>query len=149
MRAVVQRVLEASVLVEDQEVGRINEGLLIYLGVGSSDTEDDLLYVANKVVGLRIFQDENGHMNKSLVEVGGSALVISQFTLFGDVRRGKRPSFTSAMEPVEANLMYEAFIKKLKLQDINCEKGIFGAMMKVSSVNDGPVTILIDSQKLF
>jgi D-tyrosyl-tRNA(Tyr) deacylase len=149
MRAVVQRVTRATVSVEGREVGRCGPGLLIYLGVGEMDLDRDLTYLVNKIAGLRIFQDQNYHMNKSLMDIGGSALVISQFTLFGDVRRGMRPSFTSAKEPVQAKRMYEAFIIALEAQGIPCGKGIFGAMMQVESINDGPVTILLDSTKIF
>lgn len=149
MRAVVQRVDHASVQVDGVEIGRIERGILVYLGVGAEDTVRDLDYLSNKVSGLRIFSDEKGHMNRSVLDVGGSALVISQFTLHGDVRRGKRPSFTAAMEPASANDLYERFCKSLEATGLPCARGRFGAMMQVFSVNDGPVTILLDSQKLF
>jgi D-tyrosyl-tRNA(Tyr) deacylase len=149
MRAVVQRVTKATVSVDGTEVGRIGPGLLIYLGVGENDAEADLTYLTNKIAGLRIFQDENDRMNKSVKDIGGGALVISQFTLFGDARRGMRPSFITAKEPVEANRMYEAFVRALETAGVPCGKGIFGAMMQVESVNDGPVTILLDSTKVF
>jgi D-tyrosyl-tRNA(Tyr) deacylase len=149
MRAVVQRVTQAAVSVNGVETGRIGRGLLIYLGVGAADKQADLTYLVHKAAGLRIFADDNGHMNRSVTDVGGSALVISQFTLFGDVRRGKRPSFTDAMEPISANQMYEAFVTGLKSCGVPCAQGVFGAMMAVQSVNDGPVTILLDSTKLF
>jgi D-tyrosyl-tRNA(Tyr) deacylase len=149
MRAVVQRVKEASVTVDAKVVGRTGPGLLVYLGVGADDTEKDLDYLVSKVAGLRIFQDDNGHMNRSVVDVGGGALVISQFTLFGDVRRGKRPSFISAMAPEAANAMYERFAAALNAGGVPTATGVFGAMMDVASVNDGPVTILLDSKKLF
>ncbi len=149
MRAVVQRVAEAVVSVDHRTVGSVGKGLLVYLGVGDGDTAADLDYLVKKVAGLRIFPDERGHMNRSVVDVGGGALVISQFTLFGDVRRGKRPSFISAMPPEEANRMYEGFCETLSRLGVPTARGEFGAMMMVSSVNDGPVTILLDSKKLF
>ncbi len=149
MRAVVQRVTSAEVSVDGAVVGRIREGLLVYLGVGRDDTDKDLEYMVGKVAGLRIFRDDTGAMNRSVVDVSGSALVISQFTLHGDVRRGKRPSFISAMEPGEALKVYDEFVNRLSQFGVACEKGVFGAMMDVQSVNDGPVTILLDSTKLF
>ena len=149
MRAVVQRVKEASVSVDAEIVGSVENGLLVYLGVGKNDTRKDMEYLAAKIAGLRIFGDDAGNMNRSVIDVDGSALVISQFTLHGDVRRGRRPSFTDAMEPVAANELYEQFVSMLQELDVPCEKGVFGAMMDVRSVNDGPVTILLDSEKLF
>jgi D-tyrosyl-tRNA(Tyr) deacylase len=149
MRAVVQRVGEAGVEVDGEEVGRVGAGLLVYLGVGKDDTERDLEYLANKVAGLRIFPDEKHSMNRSVIDAGGSALVISQFTLHGDVRRGKRPSFDGAMEPNAAEQMYERFVERLESLGVPCATGLFGAMMNVRSTNDGPVTILIDSRKTF
>jgi D-aminoacyl-tRNA deacylase len=149
MRAVVQRVSEASVSVNDRVTGRISDGILIYLGVGIDDTEKDIDYLVGKVAGLRIFPDEENHMNRSVLDIGGSALVISQFTLFGDVRRGKRPSLTTAMAPDMAEKYYEAFCRRLTALGIHTEKGSFGAMMIVTSTNSGPVTILIDSHKAF
>lgn len=149
MRAVVQRVTEASVSINGNIVGRISAGLLIYLGVGRQDTAEDLRYLVGKIAGLRIFADEAGQMNRSITDVEGTALVISQFTLFGDVRRGKRPSFTDAMAPDLAYRMYEDFVTALTAAGVPCEKGVFGAMMQVASVNDGPVTILVDSSKQF
>ena len=143
MRAVVQRVSEASVAVDGVEVGRVGRGLLVYLGVGAGDTDDDLEYLAAKIAGLRIFPDAAHAMNRSVVDAGGGALVVSQFTLYGDVRRGKRPSFTDAMEPARAEAVYERFASRLEAL------GVFGAMMEVRSVNDGPVTILLDSHKAF
>ena len=144
-----QRVKEASVRVAGELVGRTGKGLLIYLGIGRNDTEADLGYLVQKIAGLRIFSDDNGHMNRSVVEVGGTALAVSQFTLFGDVRRGKRPSFTDAMAPAQAEAMYEAFVEALRRAGVPCETGVFGAMMDIASVNDGPVTILVDSEKQF
>ena len=149
MRAVVQRVREARVLVDGAEVGGIGEGLLVYLGVGSGDTDADLGYLAEKIAGLRVFRDDAAAMNLSVVDVGGRALVVSQFTLYGDARRGKRPSFTAAMEPAAAEEMYGRFASRLEALGVPCARGAFGAMMDVHSVNDGPVTILIDSRKLF
>jgi D-tyrosyl-tRNA(Tyr) deacylase len=149
MRAVVQRVREARVSVDGALRGGIGEGLLVYLGVGSGDTDADLDYLADKVAGLRVFRDAAAAMNRSVVDVGGSALVVSQFTLYGDVRRGKRPSFTDAMEPAAAEAMYERFIDRLEWLGVPCAHGVFGATMDVCSVNDGPVTILLDSKKLF
>ena len=144
-----QRVDGAHVTVDDAEVGRIGPGLLVYLGVGKTDSEKDVAYLAEKVAGLRIFPDDTGAMNRSIVDMGGSALVISQFTLFGDVRRGRRPSFASAMAPEAAVRIYERFIAALKSFNVPCSSGRFGAMMEVSAVNNGPVTILIDSAKCF
>ena len=149
MRAVVQRVKEASVSVDAEIVGSVKNGLLVYLGVCKSDTRADLEYLAAKIAGLRIFADDAGNMNRSVIDLDGSALVISQFTLYGDVRRGRRPSFTDAMEPVTANELYEQFVSMLQDLGVPCARGIFGAMMDVRSVNDGPVTILLDSSKLF
>ena len=149
MRAVVQRVKEASVSVDAEIVGSVENGLLVYLGVGKNDTRKDMEYLAAKIAGLRIFGDDAGNMNRSVIDVDGSALVISQFTLHGDARRGRRPSFTDAMEPVAANELYLQFVSMLQELDVPCEKGVFGAMMDVRSVNDGPVTILLDSAKLF
>lgn len=149
MRAVVQRVSKASVSVHGDLVGSIDQGLLVYLGVGKGDTEIDVSYLAKKIVGLRIFSDDQGLMNRSVSEVGGRALVISQFTLHGDVRRGRRPSFGDAMEPEEANRLYLEFVGEMQKLGVACEKGVFRAMMDVASSNDGPVTILLDSKKLF
>ena len=149
MRTVVQRVTEASVSVNGEIVGSVKSGLLVYLGVGKNDTRNDLEYLAAKIAGLRIFGDDAGNMNRSVIDIGGSALVISQFTLHGDARRGRRPSFTDAMEPVAANELYEQFVSTLQDLGVPCGKGVFGAMMDVRSVNDGPVTILLDSKKLF
>lgn len=148
MRAVIQRVSRASVKVEGNTLGSIRCGLLIFLGVGEGDTEADLRYIADKAAGLRIFCDENGKMNLSVVDVGGEVLVISQFTLYGDCRKGKRPSFSKSMEPEAANKMYEQFIENFKSRGIKTEHGEFGADMKVELLNDGPVTILLDSSKI-
>jgi D-aminoacyl-tRNA deacylase len=145
----VQRVSEASVEVDGAVVGRVGRGLLVYLGVGAGDTEEDLEYLAAKVAGLRIFPDEAHAMNRSAVDAGGGALVVSQFTLYGDARRGKRPSFTDAMEPGAAEAMYERFADALERLGLPTARGVFGAHMLVRSVNDGPVTILLDSKKAF
>jgi D-tyrosyl-tRNA(Tyr) deacylase len=149
MRAVVQRVSSAEVQVEGRMVGKIGGGLLVFLAVGKEDDEKDLKYLSEKIWGLRIFQDENGKMNLSLIDAGGELLIVSQFTLYGDVRKGKRPSFTDSAEPKIAEKFYEEFIKMSVDKGIKTEKGIFGAEMKVSLINDGPVTILLDSKKIF
>jgi D-aminoacyl-tRNA deacylase len=149
MRAVVQRVSEASASVDGREVGRVGRGLLVYLGVGAGDADADLEYLAQKIAGLRIFPDDAHAMNRSVVDGGGGALVVSQFTLYGDARRGKRPSFTDAMEPAAAEAMYERFAARLEQLGVPSARGVFGAMMHVRSVNDGPVTILLDSRKAF
>lgn len=145
MRVVVQRVKHSSVAVDANIVGKINEGLLILLGIKNGDTQKDVTWLANKVVSLRIFEDENGKMNKELKEINGSILLISQFTLYGDCVKGKRPSFIEAAKPEIAIPLYEKFIDTLKNQGINVETGIFGADMKVDLLNDGPVTLVIDS----
>lgn len=149
MRAVVQRVKRASVTVDDKVVSEIKKGLLILLGVAKEDTPTDIDYLANKVANLRIFQDEGGKMNLSLLEIGGEALVVSQFTLYGDCRRGRRPSFTAAAQPEKADEMYQGFIAALRRMRIKTKGGIFQAYMDVELLNDGPVTILLDSRKLF
>ena len=149
MRAVVQRVTEASVKVDENIVGKINEGLMVLLGVGNDDNEKDLDYLVGKVLGLRIFQDENDKMNLSLLDVKGELLVVSQFTLYGDVRKGKRPSFSTSASPEIGNKYYEEFINKTRALGVRTETGIFGAHMNVSLVNNGPVTILLDSKKVF
>lgn len=149
MRAVVQRVSSAKVEVEGDLVGKINKGLLVFLGVGEEDQAEDLDYLFHKVIGLRIFEDDNGKMNLSIQDIDGQILVISQFTLYGDMRKGNRPSFSKAAHPDIAKEIYRKFIDKLKGMDIHTEEGVFGAHMDVSLVNDGPVTILIDSKKTF
>ncbi|HVH88007.1 MAG TPA: D-aminoacyl-tRNA deacylase [Terriglobales bacterium] len=149
MRAVVQRVTEASVTVDHEVIGRIGKGLVILLGVSKTDTTAAADYMVEKVLGLRIFEDNEGKMNLSVREAGGALLVVSQFTLFGDVRRGKRPSFDEAARPEQAKALYEHVVEKIRQQGIECFTGKFQAMMQVSLVNDGPVTILIDSEKLF
>ena len=149
MRAVVQRVKRACVTVSGATVGEIGQGLLVLLGVGQSDTEAAADYLADKIAGLRIFDDEAGRMNRGVGEVDGAVLVVSQFTLFGDVRRGKRPSFDAAAPPEVARRLYEYFVNRLRAAGLRCETGRFQEMMEVDLVNDGPVTILIDSEKSF
>ncbi len=149
MRAVVQRVSEASVSVDDETVGQVANGLLVLLGVGEGDTEADARYIARKVAGLRIFGDEQGLMNLSVHDVGGSVLMISQFTLYGDCRKGRRPSFTQAADPDEANRLYELTVDLLREGGLDVATGVFQAMMDVSLVNRGPVTVLLDSGKAF
>ena len=148
MRAVVQRVTNADVKIDGRENGKIDNGLLVLLGVGNGDTEEDMKYIADKIIKLRIFSDENDKMNLSLEDVGGSMLVISQFTLYGDCSHGRRPYFGNAMEPVSANEMYEKFVAYIREQGIHTETGEFGADMKVSLTNDGPVTIILESKNL-
>ena len=149
MRAVVQRVKESKVEVEGKNVGAIGPGLLIFLGVGEDDSEKDCDYLANKIVHLRIFPDREDLMNLSLVDTGGSALVVSQFTLWGDCRKGRRPSFVRAARPEKAEELYERFIGLLKEKGIDVATGQFQAMMEVSLINDGPVTLMLDSAKGF
>lgn len=149
MRAVVQRVLRASVEVDGELVGAIDRGLLAFVGAGQGDTDRDAEYLADKVAGLRVFEDEAGRMSRSVQETGGAILAVSQFTVFGDVRRGRRPSFDQAMEPVEAERLVEVFVGALRRAGLHTATGRFRAMMRVLADNDGPVTILIDSRKLF
>ena len=146
MRAVVARVTNADVKIDGRVNGKIDNGLLVLLGVGNGDTEEDMKYIADKIIKLRIFSDENDKMNLSLEDVGGSMLVISQFTLYGDCSHGRRPYFGNAMEPVSANEMYEKFVAYIREQGIHTETGEFGADMKVSLTNDGPVTIILESK---
>ena len=146
MRAVVQRVTNADVKIDGRVNGKIDDGLLVLLGVGNGDTEEDMKYIADKIIKLRIFSDENDKMNLSLEDVGGSMLVISQFSLYGDCSHGRRPYFGNAMEPVSANEMYEKFVAYIREQGIHTETGEFGADMKVSLTNDGPVTIILESK---
>ena len=149
MRAVVQRVKRASVRVGPQVVGEIGSGLLVLVGVAQGDGEAAADYLAGKVAGLRIFEDGEGKMNRSVSEAGGAVLAVSQFTLYGDVRRGKRPSFDAAARPEEARRLYERFVARLRAAGLRCETGRFQEMMDVELVNDGPVTILLDSEKIF
>ncbi len=149
MRAVVQRVSRAKVSVNGTITGEIGLGLLVLLGVGQEDSDSDLNYMVEKIAGLRVFEDEAGKMNRSVRDVNGSVLAVSQFTLYGDVRRGKRPSFDNAAPPVEARRFYELFVERIRAAGLLCETGRFQEMMEVELVNDGPVTILLDSKKLF
>ncbi|ANE42133.1 D-tyrosyl-tRNA(Tyr) deacylase [Fervidobacterium ngatamarikiense] len=149
MRAVVQRVTKASVSVDNEVVGKISNGIVILLGVGKDDTEEDAKYLAEKIVNLRIFDDEDGKMNLSLLDVKGRALIISQFTLYGDCRRGRRPSYSDSAPPDLAKALYEKFIELVKNYDVHVETGIFAAHMLVEIHNDGPVTLLLDSKKVF
>lgn len=149
MRAVVQRVTEARVSVEQQVVGQIASGLLVLLGVEQGDEPADVKTMVDKIAGLRIFEDEAGLMNVNVSDHGGALLVVSQFTLLGDVRRGKRPSFTAAAPPNIANELYQSVCQQLRDTGLVVEQGVFQADMQVSLVNDGPVTILIDTRKLF
>ena len=148
MRAVIQRVANACVVVEGREVGSIERGLCLLLGVGEGDSEKDADWLAEKIVYLRIFEDEDGKMNRSLLDVGGDILAVSQFTLLGDARGGRRPSFITAARPEVADSMYEALVERWRSEGVHVETGRFGADMKVSLVNDGPVTILLDSRKI-
>ncbi len=149
MRAVIQRVSSASVEVEGTIVGQIDQGLLVFLGVGQGDGRKEVTWMADKIATLRIFQDDDGKMNRSLVETGGSALVVSQFTLYGDCRKGRRPSFIQAAAPDEANRLYEEFVAELRGHGIQVATGTFQATMRVASINEGPITMLIDSEKRF
>jgi D-tyrosyl-tRNA(Tyr) deacylase len=149
MRAVLQRVTRASVTIEDETVGEIGPGLVVLLGVTHDDVDRDVEYLVEKITSLRIFEDEAGHMNLSLAETGGALLIVSQFTLFGDSRRGRRPSFSSAAPPEIAQSLYDKFVELARKRVSHVATGKFGSMMKVELVNDGPVTILLDSQKLF
>ena len=149
MRAVVQRVHESSVTVDGRVTGRIGKGLLVLLGVGETDSEQDADYLAEKIVGLRCFADNDSKFNLSVRDVGGSVLAVSQFTLFGDCRKGKRPSFTEAARPELAVPLYERFVAKVRESGIEVRTGEFGAHMDVQLVNDGPVTLLLDSKKAF
>ncbi len=146
MRAVVQRVLQGRVEVNGQQVSHIDEGLLVYLSVGKTDTVRDAQFMVEKLVNLRIFADEAGKMNRGLLDVGGSILLVSNFTLHGDCRKGRRPSFDAAAEPELAQQLYEKLIELIAEQGVAVEKGAFGEHMQVSSVNDGPVTFLLDSE---
>jgi D-tyrosyl-tRNA(Tyr) deacylase len=149
MRAVVQRVSHASVKVNHEITGKIAEGLLVLLGVAHEDAQSDADYLAAKIAGLRIFEDEEGKMNRSVADTGGAILAVSQFTLFGDVRKGKRPSFDAAARPERARELYEYFVAQIRALGLRCETGRFQEMMEVELVNQGPVTILLDSKKLF
>ncbi len=147
MRAIIQRVTRARVTVASRVAGEIQTGVLILLGVGRADTPESAEYLAEKIANLRIFADDAGKMNRSLVEIGGSALVVSQFTLYGDTRGGRRPSYIQAASPEDANRLYEEFVRRLRSFGVQVETGVFQAHMEVELVNDGPVTILLDSEK--
>lgn len=149
MRAVVQRVKESRVIVEGRLVGEINRGFNVLLGIAKDDTIEDLKYIKDKIINLRVFEDENDKMNLSLLDIKGDILAISQFTLYGDCRKGRRPNFMNAMGGDEAKALYEEFVKMLKESDLKVETGEFGSHMNVEIENDGPVTILLDSKKEF
>jgi D-tyrosyl-tRNA(Tyr) deacylase len=149
MRAVVQRVSQASVTVKGEVVGKIDRGMLVLLGVAVGDIEEDAMLLARKTVELRIFEDDEGKMNRSLAEASGALLAVSQFTLLGDCRKGRRPSFIEAAQPAEAERLYQIFIETVKGQGIHVETGRFRQHMDVMLVNDGPVTLLLDSRKAF
>ena len=147
MKAVIQRVTAAEVKIDGVARGKINDGFLVLLGVGEGDTDADMKYIADKVINLRIFSDENGKMNLSLADIGGEMLVISQFTLYGDCSHGRRPYFGGAMNPTDAERMYVGFVEYARGRGVHVETGEFGADMKVTLTNDGPVTIILDSEK--
>ena len=147
MRAVIQRVLQAEVEVDGRTVGKIDKGLLVYISIGKGDTPREAEFIAEKLVGLRIFADEGGRMNRSLLDVGGAILLVSNFTLHGNCRKGRRPGFDAAAEPALAQQLYEKTIEFIAQKKITVEKGTFGEHMHVSSINDGPVTFIIDYQK--
>ncbi len=149
MRAVIQRVLQAEVEINGQTVGKIDKGLLVYLSVGKGDTIKDAEFMAEKLVNLRIFADEAGKMNRSVLDVGGAILLVSNFTLHGDCRKGRRPGFDAAAEPALAQQLYEKVVELIAEQGVAVERGIFGKYMQVSSINDGPVTFLLNSSRLF
>ncbi|MCU0241571.1 MAG: D-aminoacyl-tRNA deacylase [Vicinamibacteria bacterium] len=149
MRAVVQRVSRSAVHIEGREIASIGNGLVVLLGVGSIDNEQDAALLAEKIAHLRIFPDDVGQMNRSLRDVGGAALVVSQFTLYGDCRRGRRPSYSEAAPPEQAERLYNVFIDKLRAYGLDVRTGVFRAMMDVSLINDGPVTLLLDTKKVF
>lgn len=149
MRAVIQRVLEARVVVEELTIGAIDQGLMVLLGVAREDAPRDAAYLAEKTAGLRIFEDDEGKMNRSVEEIGGGILVVSQFTLLGDCRKGRRPGFTDAAPPELADQLYEDYVTTLRARGITVATGVFRADMQVHLVNDGPVTMLLDSRKQF
>ncbi len=149
MRAVVQRVKKSSVTVDNKITGEISKGLMVLIGVEDGDTEKDADYIADKVTGLRIFEDDQGKMNLSVEDIDGEVLAVSQFTLLADARKGRRPSFTKAAAPEEANALYRKVIEKISSKGINVREGVFQAEMLVEIHNDGPVTILLDSNKMF
>ncbi|MCR9200645.1 MAG: D-aminoacyl-tRNA deacylase [Planctomycetaceae bacterium] len=148
MRAVIQRVSQASVTVDGDVTGAIERGFLILLGVNQTDTQDDVIWTAGKVAGLRVFEDDDGKMNLDLSQVNGAALVVSQFTLYGDCRKGRRPSFVAAARPDQARSLYESFVAELRGLGVTVETGIFQADMQVKLTNDGPVTLIVESPGL-
>lgn len=147
MRAIIQRVKQSSVAIDNKIVAEIRKGLLVFLGVAENDTQEDVGYIAEKITHLRIFEDEKGKMNRSLLEIGGEMLVVSQFTLLGNCRKGRRPSFIDAAGPEKANELYEKFADDVKRKGVPVKTGIFQTMMDVSLVNDGPVTLIVESKK--
>ena len=149
MRSVVQRVSKAKVTVNDEIIGSINKGLLVFLGIGNEDIDADMEYLCDKIINLRIFEDENEKMNLSLLDIQGEILIVSQFTLYGDLRKGKRPNFMNAAPPNVAEDIYLKFIEKCKTYNIKVQTGAFGEHMNIELINDGPVTIMIDSKKQF
>jgi len=146
MRAVIQRVKSASVTVENEMVGKISKGLLVFLGIAKADKTDDAEYLADKIVNLRIFEDDNRKMNRSLLDIGGEMLIVSQFTLLGDCKKGRRPSFVQAAPPDHATGLYQIFLEQVRRKDVIVKTGQFQAMMDVSLINDGPVTLIVDSR---
>lgn len=149
MRAVVQRVGSASISVQGDEIAAIGQGLLVLVGIHENDTENDLVYIRSKILGLRIFNDEKGVMNLSVGDVDGEILLVSQFTLYGDARKGRRPSYSNAMNPDKATIFFDQFVKSMKGEYPGVRQGIFGAHMEISLINSGPVTILLDSTRTF
>lgn len=149
MRAVIQRVSSASVSVDGNSIGQIGPGFLVLLGITTDDSQDDVVFLATKVCGLRVFEDADGKMNRSIADTGGAMLIVSQFTLYGDCRQGRRPSFIAAARPEVAQPLYQSFIAEIRGQGIPVETGQFQAQMAVHLVNDGPVTLLLDSRKEF
>lgn len=145
MRAVIQRVSKAKVTVENEITGKIEKGIVILLGIRNDDDEKDIDYMVNKIINLRIFDDEEGKLNKSLIDVNGSILVVSNFTVYGDAKKGRRPSYIDAASPVEAKKLYDIFVKKIKENNINCAEGVFQAHMDVELINDGPITLIVES----
>lgn len=148
MRAVVQRVSRGSVEIEGNVVGSIKKGLMVLLGVNENDTMDDVNYMAEKVVNLRVFDDEDGKMNYSLLDIKGELLIVSQFTLYGDCRKGRRPNYMAAAKPEKADELYKEFVNACRLQQVKTETGVFQADMQVNIINDGPVTLILDSGKI-
>lgn len=149
MRAVIQRVKKASIIANNKNMGEIGKGLLVLLGIGNDDKKEDLDYMVDKILGLRIFEDNNNKMNLSIKDIKGDIAIVSQFTLYGDVRKGRRPNFMNSANPILAEKYYNMFIDKIKEENMKVITGSFGANMEISLVNDGPVTILMDSKKIF